>query len=507
MRLDHGTHLARLLCDLHVGRSVLGWLAPSYFSSGTWTPQIDVTKPFNAGTLRIRKGSTVIKDIAVPASGDGSMRGVSWDGSTTAGAVAPTGAYTAELLVSGKDGSGPVKAVNGTTAPTFELAWTGPGATTGLAGSFTSLTPARLLDTRETRAVPANSAIDLQVTGRGGVPAGGVGAVIVNVTAVTPQAAGFLTVYPAGGAVPNASNVNFLAGRVVANLVVAKVGPGGVVTIRNSSRGATHVVVDVSGYFVGGDVVDPGGVVGVAPVRLLDTRPEFGGAGAIQQVGSGRVQVTGRAGVPTTGVSGVIVNITAVAPCCAGFLTAYPTGRAIPNVSSVNFLAGDVVPNLAFVRLGADGSFSVYNATWAPTHVVVDIVGYVIGGLVTGAGMYVPLNPARILETRPAYGGSGAVAPGATKVLTVAGVAGVPQSAVSGVVMNLTAVASAAGFLTAYPADAATVPNASNVNFTAGQISPNLAAVKTSAAGAIAIRNSSPGATEVIVDIAGYFTA
>ena len=166
-----------------------------------------------------------------------------------------------------------------------------------------------------------------------------------------------------------------------------------------------------------------------------------------------------------------------------------------------------VVPNLAFVLLGVDGSFSVYNATWAATHVVVDIVGYVIGGLVTGAGMYVPLNPARILETRPAYGGSGAVAPGATKVLTVAGVAGVPQSAVSGVVMNLTAVASAAGFLTAYPADAATVPNASNVNFTAGQISPNLAAVKTSAAGAIAIRNSSPGATEVIVDIAGYFTA
>ena len=83
---------------------------------------------------------------------------------------------------------------------------------------------------------------------------------------------------------------------------------------------------------------------------------------------------------------------------------------------------------------------------------------------------------------------------------------GVPASGVSGVVLNVTAVASAGGFLTVYPADVG-VPNASNVNFTAGQVVPNLVAVKLSGAGVVAIRNGSPGSTNVIADVAGYFTS
>jgi hypothetical protein len=87
------------------------------------------------------------------------------------------------------------------------------------------------------------------------------------------------------------------------------------------------------------------------------------------------------------------------------------------------------------------------------------------------------------------------------------GAGGVPASGVSGVVLNVTAVASAAGFLTVYPEDAASVPNASNVNFTSGQVVPNLVAVKTSATGKVKILNTSPGSTHVIADVAGYFTA
>jgi hypothetical protein len=44
------------------------------------------------------------------------------------------------------------------------------------------------------------------------------------------------------------------------------------------------------------------------------------------------------------------------------------------------------------------------------------------------------------------------------------------------------------------------------VNFTAGQVVPNLVAVKTSPTGQVAIMNSSVGATNVIADVAGYFT-
>jgi hypothetical protein len=81
-----------------------------------------------------------------------------------------------------------------------------------------------------------------------------------------------------------------------------------------------------------------------------------------------------------------------------------------------------------------------------------------------------------------------------------------PATGVSGVVLNVTVVAGAApGYLTVYPSDAAP-PVASNLNFTQGQVVANLVAVKTSAAGAVTIRNASGSANQVIADVAGYFT-
>lgn len=481
---------------------VLGWSAPANFgpAATSWTPEIDATKPFKSGTLTITQNSTVVRVLTVPASADGSMRGVSWDGKNGAGVVLASGSFTAELSVTAVDGSGAVKAIDGVSSPTFQVSRTIPG-------SFTALSPSRLLDTRDgtgagsAAPIGGNGVLDLQVAGRGGVPATGVGAVILNVTAVSPSGSGFLTVYPTGGAVPNASNLNFTAGQVVPNLVVAKVGTGGKVSIRNTSPGATHVVADVAGYFADGTVTDPGGLAAVTPSRLLDTRNTgvVGGNGAVV------VQTAGRGGVPASGVAAVVVNITAVTPAASGFLTAYPTGGAVPNASNVNFTAGQVVPNLAFVKVAADGSFTVRNSSLGTTHVVADVAGYVLAGAVSGPGMFVPVSPSRVLDTRPAYGGSGALGSNAARVLTVAGAGGVPATGVSGVVLNVTAVASAAGFLTVYPADVG-VPNASNVNFTAGQVVPNLVAVKTSASGAVGIRNASLGATNVIADVAGYFT-
>jgi hypothetical protein len=487
---------------------VLGWLAPTTFASGTWTPQIDGTKAFSAGVLRISQGSTVVRDLVVPASVDGSVRGVSWDGKNTAGVVVPSGSYTATLVVAGKDESGPVVAVDGTSAPTFTVAWTGGAVVVpGAPGSFVALTPARLLDTRVGSGgagpLAAAGSVDLQVTGRGGVPTDGVGAVILNVTAVTPTAPGYLTVYPTGTTAPNASNLNFTAGQVVPNLVLAKVGTNGKVTIRNGSGGKTEVVADVAGYFVSGTVVDPGGVTSVAPSRLLDTRVALGGTGPVASNGTVKVQVTGRGGVPATGVSAVVVNLTAVTPTGAGYLTAYPSGGTAPLASNVNFVPGQVVPNLAFVKLGADGSFTIRNGSAGVTEVIADVAGYVMDGTVTGSGMFVALTPARILDTR----NSSAVGASAVKTLTVAGAGGVPATGISGVVLNVTVVAGGSpGYLTVYPADVA-APLASNLNFIPGQVVPNLVAVKTSAAGAVAIRNASGSPNQVIADVAGYFTA
>ena len=93
--------------------------------------------------------------------------------------------------------------------------------------------------------VAAGGVYELPVAGRGKVP-GDAAAVMLNVTAVLPAEAGHLTVYPCGESVPNTSNVNYSAGQVVPNAVLAKVGAGGKVCVR--THAAAHIIVDVSGY-------------------------------------------------------------------------------------------------------------------------------------------------------------------------------------------------------------------------------------------------------------------
>ncbi|MEZ5142561.1 MAG: hypothetical protein R2726_08615 [Acidimicrobiales bacterium] len=88
---------------------------------------------------------------------------------------------------------------------------------------------------------------NLPVVGRGGVPASGVAAVVLNVTVTGPTAPSHLTVFPAGESPPSASNLNFSAGQTVPNLVIAKVGAGGQVSLRNNS-GSVQVIADVAGW-------------------------------------------------------------------------------------------------------------------------------------------------------------------------------------------------------------------------------------------------------------------
>ena len=61
--------------------------------------------------------------------------------------------------------------------------------------------------------------MNLQVTGRGGVPTGGVGAVVMNVTVTEPSAASHVTAWPSASSRPVASNSNYVAGQTVPDLV------------------------------------------------------------------------------------------------------------------------------------------------------------------------------------------------------------------------------------------------------------------------------------------------
>lgn len=77
----------------------------------------------------------------------------------------------------------------------------------------------------------------------------------LNVTVVAGRAPGYVTVYPCGARRPDASNINFGPGEIVANMVLSKVSTSGTVCVYSST--AVDVVVDLAGRIQGGAAYDP----------------------------------------------------------------------------------------------------------------------------------------------------------------------------------------------------------------------------------------------------------
>jgi len=124
---------------------------------------------------------------------------------------------------------------------------------------FVPITPCRLMDTRVApdtvgpRTAPLGPAETYSVTvvgasGQCNLPPDATG-VVMNVTAVSPTAASFLTVFPAGPK-PLASNLNYVAGQApTPNAVTVDVPASGQVSFYNNA-GFVNVVADIVGYYV-----------------------------------------------------------------------------------------------------------------------------------------------------------------------------------------------------------------------------------------------------------------
>jgi hypothetical protein len=203
------------------------------------------------------------------------------------------------------------------------------------------------------------------------VPATGVAAVVLNVTATNATASSYLTVFPTGAPRPTASNLNFLAGQTVPNRVVVKVGTAGKVTIYNLT-GNTDVVADVGGWFTDAASTAGGSVFyGITPARILDTRS---GGGPIGPNGTLTVPVGGAGVVPAT-AKAVVMNVTVTNTTFSSYLTVWPDLVTRPTASDLNWVAGQTVPNLVIVQLGTNGSIDLYNLQ-GNTDVVLDVVGW-----------------------------------------------------------------------------------------------------------------------------------
>jgi hypothetical protein len=385
-----------------------------------------------------------------------------------------------------------------------------PVITTPPAATFTPLVPGRLLDTRGAATVDGHSdwnglvragqTVELSVGSRSDVSADA-SAVVLNVTVTGAQQAGFVTVWPCGSVMPNASSLNFGVGDTIANAVIARVGTGGKVCL--NTTGTTNLLADVTGFFPAGSDYEP-----LTPARLLDTR----GRGTIdgQSEGFGLVPagrtielpVTSRGGVPND-VSAVVLNVTVTGAKSAGFVTVWPCGSPMPNASTVNFVAGGTIPNAVFAMVGSGGKVCLN--TSAATHLLADVDGYVPTG-----SSYQPLVPARLLDSRggatiDGLGATPGIIPAGKTVEVVVGGRGHAPADASAAVLNVTVTgAKSAGFVTVWPCGSP-MPNASSLNFGPGETIANAVVTQLGTDGKVCL--NSTAATHLLTDLNGTFPA
>jgi hypothetical protein len=389
------------------------------------------------------------------------------------------------------------------------------GNTTSTAdSSYVSVTPYRVVDTRTSSPLAGGATLNVQVTGAAsGVPAGAVAAVL-NVTAVDPTAAGFLTVFPEGTTMPTVSNLNFAAGTIAPNLVTVGLSASGMVSIYLNT-GSTNVVVDVEGYYV-------------SPVTTSGLYNPLPPSQAFGSLASGGVMVAGQTqavtvagataadGVPAT-ANAVVLNVTAAHATLPSFLTVFPAGVSRPLASNLNFGAQtplQAIANRVTVGVGMSGQIDIYNLA-GTVNVDVDVDGYYSGPGGVGSP-FVAITPVRVADTRTAtqVGTGTRIAAGHNSETFSLANSSIPANS-AGVATNMTVVpGNAPGYITAYPTSGgAKPPVASDVNWTASEVPavPNFTIADTVGTGAaqnVAVANSyfTTGATiNVIIDAFGYF--
>jgi hypothetical protein len=294
--------------------------------------------------------------------------------STSSVNVVP-GTPTPNLVTVKTDASGRISVYN--RAGTVDVAVDLAGYYARDAGDlYTPVNPGRILDTRSGTGVAAGrvgpgGTITLHVEGAGGLPASGVDAVTMNVTAVNASASTHVSAFPAGfagGAL--SSNLNVAPAKAVANMVITKVSAGGDVQFQNAF-GSVDLIADVQGYYAtgGGFSLAP-----VPPVRILDTRP--GGLGA-DSSGAFLVAAAG------SRARAVVLNLTGVSPTAATFLSLFPFNVAVAvgrTSSSLNLDAHAVRANLTTTAIAAADPLTevVYNRAGSIA-VLADVAGYFSG--------------------------------------------------------------------------------------------------------------------------------
>ncbi|MEU9233860.1 PKD domain-containing protein [Streptomyces subrutilus] len=416
-----------------------------------------------------------------------------------------------------KSGEYQVKVTVTDTANAVQAANGGAFLTPG--SDFTPHTPTRLLDTRDGTGAPAGKAgkvagqgsARVKVAGNAAVPAG-VTAVALNVTVTETTDSGYVTAWPgAGYDRPGTSNLNYTAGRSVPNLVIVPVGEDGHVELYNGGPQPVDLIADVTGYFTRAPA---GGYSSMAPARFVDTRDGLGASKARLAARTAfATRIGGLRGVPQ-GITAVALNVTVTEPAGPGHLTAYSGAGPVPTASNLNFVPGQTVANAVIVPVAEDGTIKVFNGSWMPAHVVVDVVGYYSKD---SKAAFLPFTPFRTLDTREeAYGWTGGRFRAREHITQ-----GFTPEAATGVeayVLNTTVTETGGtGFLSVepgphpLPADGAPAapagprPGSSTLNWTAGETVPNLVQAGDGEHGVITFWNQGHEDADLVLDVFGVY--
>ncbi len=218
----------------------------------------------------------------------------------------------------------------------------------------------------------AGESVTVEFRPGSGLPTSGVAAVVLNVTGTGAASDGYVTAYPTGGGVPNASTLNLVTGNTNANTVIVPLGASRTISLY-TERGA-HLIADLAGYITDSSagVAGTGRFVPVSPARISDSR-------ATTPFTSGdlrSITVASVGGIPSTGVDAVSFNLTAIdARGVDGYLQAAPAG-SVPaaEFSTLNWTrVGQTIATGAIVKLG-NGQIAV--RTYQGAHVAIDVNGY-----------------------------------------------------------------------------------------------------------------------------------
>ncbi len=420
--------------------------------------------------------------------------------STTIGHTFPAaGSYTVSLTGTDDDGS------SVTRERTVVVG--------GTASKFVPIPPTRLFDTRPGE-IPAGAkgvvrggtSFTTQVTGRAGVPAAGVTAVAINLTGIGVQAPSYVAAGATESSDASTSSLNLVAtDQVRANLVIVPVSSNGTISLY-TLRDA-HLLGDVAGYFSRQSTpTGSGRIVTQAARRLFDSRVDsiLGPPLRIPSGDTVTADVLGHAGIPADGVEAIVLNVTATAADGPGLVTVWPDG-ARPTTSSLNVNdSSETAANQVIVPVGSDGRIRI--SASVGVDLVADVLGWVTSDDAPArtSGLFVPVQPMRVLDTRreePTPGPKGIVANGGTIHPRIGGLAGVPAGA-GGVVLNVTMIGTEPGYTTLWPTGE-TRPATSNVNVDrGGDVRSNGAIVRLGDEGRVNLYVLTEA--HVLADVVGY---